>query len=46
MKRKVKGGWRVTSHTTGKNLGTYKTEAEADRALARHKRFKKRGTKR
>lgn len=43
MKRKVKGGWRVYSHRTGKNLGTYKTKGEADRAIRRHKSHGKRG---
>ncbi len=27
--RKIKGGYRLLSKTTGKNLGTYKTKAEA-----------------
>lgn len=33
--RKVAGGYRIISHRTGKNLGTYKTRAQAQAALAR-----------
>lgn len=40
MIRKVKGGFRVISHQTGKNFGTYKTRAAAKRRLAQIKRFK------
>jgi len=29
MIRKVKGGWRLISRTTGRNLGTFKTRAAA-----------------
>ena len=29
MIRKVKGGYRLVSKKTGKNLGTYRTKAEA-----------------
>jgi hypothetical protein len=39
--RKVSGGYRVVSHTTGKNLGTYSTKAQAEKRLAQVKRFKK-----
>lgn len=37
---KVKGGYRVKSHQTGKNFGTYKTKAKAQKRLAQIKRFK------
>jgi len=36
MIRRVKEGWRVVSHRTGRNLGTYKTKAGA---LARLKQI-------
>lgn len=41
MIRKVKDGWRVVSHTTGKNLGTYKTKKEAQQRLRQIKYFSK-----
>jgi hypothetical protein len=40
MIKKVKGGYRVVSHQTGRNLGTYKTKAQAKKRLkqlARHR---------
>jgi len=42
MIRKVKGGYRVVSHRTGRNLGTYKTKAEAEKRLQQIQAFKKR----
>jgi len=41
MIRKVKEGWRVISHRTGKNLGTYKTKKEAQKRLRQIQAFKK-----
>lgn len=41
MIRKVKGGFRVISHRTGKNLGTYKTKKAAEKRLKQLKRFRK-----
>jgi hypothetical protein len=41
MIRKVKGGYKVVSHQTGKSFGTYKTKAAAEKRLAQIKRFKK-----
>ncbi len=41
MIRKVSGGYRVVSHTTGKSFGTYPTKAAAEKRLAQIKRFKK-----
>ncbi len=43
MIRKVKAGWRVVSHRTGKNLGTYKTKKEAQERLRQVKYFSERG---
>ena len=40
MVKKVKGGYRVVSHQTGKNFGTYKTKVAAQKRLAQIKRFK------
>jgi hypothetical protein len=45
MIRKVKGGWRVVSHKKGRkgkrrNLGTFRTKAEAQRRLEQVRRFK------
>ncbi len=37
---KTTDGYRIVSHRTGKNLGTYKTRGEAVRALARMARFR------
>ena len=34
MIRKVKGGYRVVTHQTGRNMGIYKTKAAAKRRLA------------
>lgn len=41
MIKKVKGGYRVVSHTTGRNMGTFKTKQAATRRLQQIKRFKK-----
>jgi hypothetical protein len=41
MIKKVKEGWRVVSHKTGRNLGTYKTKKEAEERLKFLKRFSK-----
>lgn len=40
--RKTSKGWTVYSHRTGKKLGTYATKAEAEAAIRRHRRFRKR----
>jgi hypothetical protein len=40
MIRKVKGGYRIVSHTTGKNLGTFPTKARAQQHLKQIQRFK------
>lgn len=42
-KVKVKGAtrYRVVSHTTGRNLGTYPTYTAAQKRLGKIKRFKK-----
>jgi len=40
MIRKVKGGYRVISHKKKRNLGTYRTLAEAKRRLKQIQRFK------
>ena len=37
---KTKQGFRVVSHQTGKNFGTYKTKAAAKKRLAQIKKFK------
>lgn len=37
---RVKEGYRIISHRTGKNLGTYKTREEAEAALRRMARFR------
>lgn len=37
---KVKGGYRIISHTTGKNLGTYPSLAAAKRRLRQFARFR------
>lgn len=39
MIKKVRGGYRVVS-TRGKNLGTYRTRAEAERRLRQVEMFK------
>jgi len=39
MIRKVKGGYRVVSHTSGRNLGTFKSKAAAVKRLGQVKRF-------
>lgn len=38
---KVKGGYKVVSHTTGHSFGTYKSKKAAEKRLAQIKRFKK-----
>lgn len=40
MIRKVKSGYKVVSHQTGKSFGTYKTKAAAQKRLKQIKRFK------
>lgn len=40
MIRKVKAGYRVVSHQTGKNFGTYKTKAAAKKRLAQIKKYR------
>jgi len=40
--KKVKGGFKVVSHQTGKNFGIYKTIKAAEKRLAQVKKFKKR----
>lgn len=41
MIKKVKGGYRVITHQTGRNMGTYSTKAQAQRRLNQIKRFRK-----
>ncbi len=41
--RKVKGGFRLVSKRTGKNLGTFKTKAEAQRREQQVQFFKRQG---
>lgn len=41
MIRRVKGGFRVVSHRTGKNLGTFSTHNAAEARLKQLKRFRK-----
>lgn len=41
MIKKVKSGYRVISHTTGRNMGTYKTKAQAQRRLRQVEYFKR-----
>jgi len=40
MIRKVKSGYKVVSHKTGKSFGTYKTKKQAQKRLKQIKRFK------
>ena len=40
MIRKLKAGWRVISHRTGRNLGTYRTKAAALKRLRQIAFFK------
>jgi hypothetical protein len=40
MIRKVKGGYRVVTHQTGRNMGTYRTKKAAERRLAQIRRFR------
>lgn len=42
MIRKVKGGYRVITHQTGKNMGTYRTKAAARKRLKQIARFRRR----
>jgi len=44
MKRKIKGGYQIVSHT-GKNLGKFKTEKEANARLRAIEYFKHKGKK-
>ena len=39
MIRKVKGGWKVVSHITGRSFGTYKTKKAAEKRLRQIKMF-------
>jgi hypothetical protein len=41
MIRKVKAGYRVITHKSGRNMGTYKTKKEAEARLKQLKRFSK-----
>lgn len=41
MIRKVKGGYRVITHQTGKNMGTYKTKAAAQKRLRQIRKYRK-----
>lgn len=40
MIRKVKGGYKVVSHQTGKSFGTFKSKTAAQKRLAQIKKFK------
>lgn len=39
MIKKVKEGYRVVSHKTGRNMGTYKKKEDAEERLKQIKRF-------
>jgi len=39
MIKKTKDGWRVVSHISGKNMGTYDTKKEAQERLKQILRF-------
>ena len=39
MIRKVKGGYRVIGHKSGRNMGTYKTKKQAEERLRQIKHF-------
>ena len=39
MIRKVKGGYKVIRHTTGRSFGTYKTKEKAKKRLKQIKMF-------
>lgn len=41
MIRKVKKGYRVITHQTGKNMGTYKTKAAAQKRLRQIKKYRR-----
>ena len=43
MIRKVKGGYRLVSKKTGRNLGTFRTKAEARQRERQVQFFKHRG---
>lgn len=43
--KKVAGGYRLESKTTGRNLGTYKTRAEAEARERQVQYFKNRKAK-
>ena len=40
MIKKIGNKWRVVSHTTGRNMGTYKTKKEAEKRLKQIEYFK------
>lgn len=40
MIKKVKTGYRVVTHQTGRNMGTYRTRAAAERRLAQIARYR------
>lgn len=40
MIRKVKGGFRVIAHKSGKNMGTFKTKAAAQKRLKQLARYR------
>ena len=39
MIKKIGNKWRVVSHTTRRNMGTYKTKKEAEKRLRQIKMF-------
>ena len=41
MIKKVKAGYRVVTHQTGRNMGTYPTKSQAQKRLRQIKKFKK-----
>lgn len=41
MIRRVKSGYRVVSHRTGRNMGTFKTKAAAKRRLKQLSKFRR-----
>ena len=41
MIKKVKSGYRVIAHKSGKNMGTYKTKKAAEKRLKQIKKFSK-----
>lgn len=40
---KTKHGYKVISHRTGRNMGTYSTKSDAQRRLHQIKRFSRKG---